>query len=86
MGWVHPSPVQLKSIPVGRFGSGTELAFAHVSWAMTHLVYTHGLDNCCVAVPLTMPDLIAQAKSGTGKTGVFAIVALSHIDIGAHMH
>ena len=30
--------------------------------------------------PQAHVDLIAQAKSGTGKTGVFAIIALSHID------
>ena len=41
-GFVRPSPIQLKAIPLGRCGL----------------------------------DMIVQAKSGTGKTCVFAVVAL----------
>ena len=41
-GFVRPSPIQLKAIPLGRCGL----------------------------------DMIIQAKSGTGKTCVFAVVAL----------
>ena len=41
-GFKHPSPIQVRAIPLGRFGV----------------------------------DMIAQAKSGTGKTVVFAVVAL----------
>ena len=44
-GYVNPSPIQLKAIPLGRFGV----------------------------------DLIAQAKSGTGKTCVFAVIALEAV-------
>lgn len=43
--YVHPSPIQLKAIPLGRFGV----------------------------------DLIAQAKSGTGKTCVFSVIALEAV-------
>lgn len=46
-GFERPSPIQLKAIPVGRFGS----------------------------------DLIAQAKSGTGKTCVFAVIALESVTL-----
>lgn len=41
----HPSPIQLKAIPIARFGT----------------------------------DLIAQAKSGTGKTAVFSVVILENL-------
>ena len=44
-GFVRPSPIQAKAIPLARFGV----------------------------------DLIAQAKSGTGKTCVFAVVALESL-------
>eukprot|EP00941_MAST-03F_sp_MAST-3F-sp1_P002850 g2850.t1 len=44
-GFLYPSPIQIKAIPLGRFGC----------------------------------DLIAQAKSGTGKTAVFVVVALETI-------
>ncbi|RDD47259.1 putative ATP-dependent RNA helicase DDX20 [Trichoplax sp. H2] len=46
-GYIKPSPIQLKSIPVARCGL----------------------------------DLIAQAKSGTGKTCVFVVVALEIVDL-----
>ena len=45
-GFVKPSPIQLKAIPVGLMGT----------------------------------DLIAQAKSGTGKTLVFSVIALESVD------
>ena len=45
VGFVRPSPVQLKAIPLGRLGV----------------------------------DLIVQAKSGTGKTCVFCVVALETV-------
>ena len=44
-GFKHPSPIQVRAIPLGRFGV----------------------------------DMIAQAKSGTGKTVVFAVVALEMV-------
>lgn len=44
-GFIHPSPIQLKAIPLGRCGL----------------------------------DLIIQAKSGTGKTCVFAVVSLESV-------
>lgn len=44
-GFVRPSPIQLKAIPIGRYGL----------------------------------DLIVQAKSGTGKTCVFAVIALENV-------
>eukprot|EP00041_Stephanoeca_diplocostata_P022558 m.539865 g.539865 ORF g.539865 m.539865 type:complete len:660 (-) comp22094_c0_seq2:1074-3053(-) len=46
-GFVIPSPIQLKAIPLGRCGV----------------------------------DLIGQAKSGTGKTCVFSVIALEAIDV-----
>ncbi|KYQ88603.1 putative RNA helicase [Tieghemostelium lacteum] len=45
IGYIRPSPIQLKAIPLGISGQ----------------------------------DLIAQAKSGTGKTAVFGIIAIEHI-------
>ena len=45
-GFVKPSPIQLKAIPIGLMGT----------------------------------DLIAQAKSGTGKTLVFSVIALESVD------
>jgi superfamily II DNA/RNA helicase len=48
-GFVRPSPIQAKAIPLARFGV----------------------------------DLIAQAKSGTGKTCVFAVVALESLQPNA---
>ncbi len=44
-GFLKPSPIQLKAIPLGKLGL----------------------------------DLIVQAKSGTGKTCVFSVIALEHV-------
>ena len=44
-GFIRPSPIQLKAIPLGRCGL----------------------------------DLIVQAKSGTGKTCVFTVIALENL-------
>jgi ATP-dependent RNA helicase DDX20 len=44
-GYTRPSPVQLRAIPIARFG----------------------------------PDVVVQAKSGTGKTCVFAVVLLENV-------
>jgi len=49
MGFVRPSPIQLRAIPLGRLGV----------------------------------DIIAQSKSGTGKTCVFSVVALENLDMSS---
>ncbi len=46
-GFHRPSPIQLRAIPLGRFGT----------------------------------DLVAQAKSGTGKTCVFAVIILEQVKL-----
>jgi ATP-dependent RNA helicase DDX20 len=50
-GYLKPSPIQLRAIPLGRFGV----------------------------------DLIAQAKSGTGKTCVFSVILLENIDTSVNV-
>jgi len=50
-------------------------------------IYSHGFENPSEiqrkAIPpiKRMMDLIAQAQSGTGKTGAFVIGSLSHVDV-----
>lgn len=40
--------------------------------------------NKAQTVSVSILDLVVQAKSGTGKTCVFAIVALESVDISIH--
>jgi ATP-dependent RNA helicase DDX20 len=59
-GFIRPSPIQLKAIPLGRFGVGLQEKLNLFS----NSIFT---------------DLIAQAKSGTGKTCVFSVIALESL-------
>lgn len=64
-GFLRPSPIQCSAIPVGRCGAGN--------------ISPTKKKNCLII--LFFLDLIVQAKSGTGKTLVFGIIALEMIDI-----
>lgn len=65
-GFVYPSPIQLRAIPLGRCKLGL--------WQSNAVIIT-------VFKPkLSILDLIVQAKSGTGKTIVFTIIVLENFD------
>ena len=65
-GFTKPSPIQLKAIPLGRCGLGSTILF-----------------TCTVSFLSTtyFVDIIVQAKSGTGKTCVMAVIALDAVQI-----
>ena len=66
-GFTKPSPIQLKAIPLGRCGLGSTILF-----------------TCTVSFFLSTTyfvDIIVQAKSGTGKTCVMAVIALDAVQI-----
>jgi ATP-dependent RNA helicase DDX20 len=65
-----PSPIQLKAIPLGKLGLGIKLSL----FIQKYFLYL-------IRNPIYFLDLIVQAKSGTGKTLVFSIVALENIII-----
>ena len=59
----------------------------HIDPEILRAIYSHGFENPSEiqrkAIPpiKRMMDLIAQAQSGTGKTGAFVIGSLSHVDV-----
>lgn len=65
LGFKKPSPIQLRAIPIGRCGFGKIITLFHIM---------------CLS-DLFFLDLIVKSKSGTGKTLVFAIVALESIQV-----
>ena len=77
-GFTTPSPIQLHAIPLARCGGG-ESGHCHSQGLMRELIITiavlmlsHAINNAHVWTT----DVLAQAKAGTGKTCVFAVVAL----------
>lgn len=63
-GYNSPSPIQLKTIPLGRSGVGMPNPIIAHRYLTSYII-----------------DIIAQAKSGTGKTIVFSVIALEKITI-----
>lgn len=71
-GFVKPSPIQLRAIPVGRCGFGK--VFTIFSICSIYLIL-----YVCFA------DIIMRSKSGTGKTLVFTILALETVDVSRNV-
>ena len=69
-GFIQPSPIQLKAIPLGRLGLGNRNL---ASFFLFIKCSNFWLDL------LGIKDLIVQAKSGTGKTCVFSVIALEQV-------
>ncbi|VDO86090.1 unnamed protein product [Haemonchus placei] len=65
-GYRIPSPVQMKAIPTGLTGLGRIPGFL--------IDMSSALKNC-------VSDMLVQAKSGTGKTLVFAILAIENLNL-----
>ncbi|NXH43960.1 DDX20 helicase, partial [Dicaeum eximium] len=72
-GFHRPSPVQLKAIPLGRCGLGERAGRARGRER------GRGRPGGCADPRPLFADLIVQAKSGTGKTCVFATIALDAV-------
>ena len=59
----------------------------HIESSILRSIYSHGFETPSEIQKKAIPpiqqsrDLIAQAQSGTGKTGAFVIGALSHVDV-----
>jgi ATP-dependent RNA helicase DDX20 len=70
-GYFNPSPIQYKAIPLGKLGLGINFLF----------IFDLKLQTLLLSFLLNIKnkDLIIQAKSGTGKTCVFGIIALEHV-------
>lgn len=67
-GFFKPSPIQLKAIPLGKLGLGKK----------KQILKGHFID-LLNSLRMKKLDLIVQAKSGTGKTCVFSVIALEHV-------
>lgn len=62
-GFQHPSPIQLRAIPIGCCGLGLFDSFIRLYWIIDSEF-------------LFLSDLLVKAKSGTGKTLVFCTLIL----------
>lgn len=63
-GYIYPSMIQKKGIPIGRCGYSE---FISATYTTTQITLSRSL---------SLPDLLVQSKSGTGKTLVFSLIAL----------
>jgi ATP-dependent RNA helicase DDX20 len=64
-GFIKPSPIQFKAIPLGKLGLGKMQHWNKLSPFFNKIEF--------------FSDLIVQAKSGTGKTCVFSVIALENM-------
>lgn len=64
-GFDKPSPIQLTAIPLGRCGFGMSIS-----------LQCFNIKRLRIKKHRYPQDLIVEAKSGTGKTAVFGIIAL----------
>lgn len=72
-GFYKPSPIQLHGIPLGKCGFGNKIILKYI--------LTFILLLCSFIHKQTLSDLLLEAKSGTGKTAVFTVIALENLDL-----